>query len=116
MIYLIEAYRSTADGDDPDASGSAVAVAGQGAIRYLGALALPSDEVMFHLFDAASRQDLLAALATAGVRVDRVSEARDFGLTTGIHGELPDTVSATAALRSARIRRARRHCDGGGSR
>lgn len=82
MIFLVEAYRPPTDGHDADASGRAVEDAGSAAIRYLGALALPSDEVVFQLFDAGSREDLLAALAAAAVRADRISEVTDYGLTS----------------------------------
>jgi len=82
----MEAYRARADSRDPDMIGRAVESAGGDAVRYLGALALPSDEVVFQLFDASSREALVDALAASAVRADRISEVDDYGLTGVVHG------------------------------
>jgi len=46
-------------------------------VRYLRSTFVPGDEVCFHVFEAASADEVLRAAADLGVRLDRVAEARE---------------------------------------
>jgi len=46
----------------------------------VGRLVVPSDEIEFWLFDAASREDLTTALAAAGIGGSRISAVEDLTL------------------------------------
>jgi hypothetical protein len=60
----------------------AVAVTAQGSpVRLLMTLALPSDEVMFALFDAPSADDVARICDQAGIPAERLTPAVDGGLT-----------------------------------
>lgn len=76
MTYLVEGYwQPTADHADPERLARIAEASGGGAIRYLGAVTVPSDETVFWLFDAPSIDDLRTAAAAAGMTVDRIVEA-----------------------------------------
>jgi hypothetical protein len=82
VTFLVEGYwPSTAGNPDPERLARIAVASGGGAIRYLGAVTVPSDETVFWLFDAPSIEGLLAAAAAAGMTVDRITEAtaRDLG-------------------------------------
>jgi hypothetical protein len=82
LTYLVEGYwPPTAGRADPERLARIAEASGGGAIRFLGAVTVPSDETVFWLFDAPSAEDLRTAAAAAGMTVDRITEAtaRDLG-------------------------------------
>lgn len=46
-------------------------------VRYVRSTFVPGDEVCFHVFEAASADDVVRVAADLGVRLDRVAEARE---------------------------------------
>ena len=59
-----------------DVRAAAIALAAQGRpLVYVWSTIVPSDESYFSLFEAASREDVRAAYARAGVRFERMTEA-----------------------------------------
>lgn len=73
MIYLVEAYGIGSGGGYDDAA-RAVEAGSLGTIRYLAAIPVPGDDVVFRLFRSDSREALVGALEAAAVRFDRISE------------------------------------------
>lgn len=74
--YLIEAYLA----DNPQAVDEARTAARRTAdvapgIRHLRTTFLPRDETVFHLFEAPSAADVLAAATAASLSIDRITEA-----------------------------------------
>jgi hypothetical protein len=44
-------------------------------VRYLRSIFVPSDEICFHLFEAASAEGVQQAISRAGIAVQRIAEA-----------------------------------------
>jgi hypothetical protein len=85
MSYAVEIYNPGSDGLAFDTarleSAARARAAGGVAIRYLGSVALPGDEMVFHLFDAGSRDLVDDLLRGLGLVAERVVEAVTTGST-----------------------------------
>jgi len=46
-------------------------------VRYVRSTFVPGDEVCFHIFEAASADDVVRIANDLGVRLDRIAEARE---------------------------------------
>ena len=46
-------------------------------VTYIRSTFVPGDEVCFHIFEADAADDVVRAATSLGVRLDRVSEARE---------------------------------------
>ena len=80
MVYLVEAYRSRSPQAE-DALGRVQGVLARSqAVRLIGRLTVPMDEIEFWLFDATARGDLTAALAAAGIGGTRISAVEELTL------------------------------------
>lgn len=79
--YLVELYVSARAADELDelaarASAAATSLAGEGrAIRYLRSIFIPHDDTCFHLYRAASRDEVSDALKRACLDHERIVEA-----------------------------------------
>jgi hypothetical protein len=84
--YVVECYSPAIDRRAVEASGRRATAAaaelrseGRG-IDYVGALLVPGDEVVFHLFAATSGQAVREASLRAGVEFERVVESIPVGI------------------------------------
>jgi hypothetical protein len=83
--FLVECFVPGVDRRAVDAAATRAGAAtrdlrGDGqAIDYLGAILLPSDEIVFHLFRAESREAVHAACDRAHVAYERVTDAVPVG-------------------------------------
>ncbi len=90
--YLVESYLPQSPSALEDASDQARRVAEFAAskglrIRYVRTTLLGADETCFHAFDATSLEDLEAALAGAGLVVDRIVQSDETPAATPASGE-----------------------------
>lgn len=73
--FLVEGYLATPNRAELEAlARKATALEEVEAIRYLGSLVLPEDEICFHLFEASSVASLLEASELAELEHERVVE------------------------------------------
>jgi hypothetical protein len=85
-MYVAECYSPAIDHRAVRASGQRAAAAGeemrkQGRlVDYLGALLVPGDEVVFHLFAARSLSAVREASLRAGIEFERVVESIPVGV------------------------------------
>ena len=86
MVYLVEAFRSRHATPVPDLAQRVRAVATRRSVSLLGRFAIPSDEIDFWLFDAASRDDLTATLDAAEIGTSRISQVEDLLLVSALDG------------------------------
>ena len=76
--YLVESYLPRSASALEDASEHARLAAEHapgGGVRYVRTTVLQADETCFHAFDAASLEDLEAALARVGLVADRIVQS-----------------------------------------
>jgi hypothetical protein len=78
--FLVESYLPAADAEieeiDRRARAAAEELAGEGAaVRHLGSILVPEDEMCVLHYEAVSRELALEAASRAGVTSDRVVEA-----------------------------------------
>ena len=66
--YLVELYSVTANPDPIALSRLAVGTS----VRYLRSIVIPGDETCLHLVEAASVEEVAAALEQAGLQADRI--------------------------------------------
>lgn len=84
--YLVEVYRGSHRGEQlarvgGRARAAAEALTRQGTpVRFLGSIAVPDDEMCFHLYEAASPGTVNLATRSASIPAERVVEAMWFGL------------------------------------
>jgi hypothetical protein len=84
--YLVECYSPAVDGDAVEAAGrrataATVTLRTQGRpVHYVGALLVPADEVVFHLFTATSLDAVREASLRAGIELERVLESIPVGI------------------------------------
>lgn len=83
MVYLVETYRSRGSARSRGLIRRVQAAAGSRSVQLMGRLVVPSDEIEFWLFDAASREDLTTALTAAGIGEGRISAVEDLTLIAG---------------------------------
>lgn len=84
MVYLVETYRSRGSAQSDGLIHRVQEAAGSRSVQLVGRLVVPSDEIEFWLFDAASRADLATALTAAGIRESRISAVEDLTLIARI--------------------------------
>lgn len=85
-MYVVECFSPGVDGHAVRSAGERATVAvaelrsGAPAVEYLGALLLPGDEVVFHLFWATSSRAVSDASVRAGIDFERVLESIPVGM------------------------------------
>ena len=86
QTWAVECYSPGIDrGKVERAGGRAAAEADQlstsvESVQYVGALLVPGDEVVFHLFSAGSADPVREASTRAGIEFERVLESVPFGI------------------------------------
>lgn len=105
MVYLVEAFRPR----DVPPAGDAVlrartAASRARAVRLIGRLVVPADEVEFWLFDAEDRDELTVALAAARIDGSRISLVDELTLLS-----TTDRGTRRAAAAPTQRNRSRRH-------
>jgi hypothetical protein len=102
--YLAECYSPGIDRDlvtscGQRASAAASELTDEGLqVEYLGALLVPGDEVVFHLFAASSPADVREASTRAGVEFERVLDL----LPVGIHPLSVTSISQSVGAKTGR--------------
>ena len=93
--YVVECYspaidRQTVEGSATRATAAAADLRSRGRpVDYVGALLVPGDEVVFHLFAARSAGAVREASLQAGVEFERVVESIPVGLDSLTFGSGP---------------------------
>jgi hypothetical protein len=88
--YLVECYspgivREEVESAAVRALDASAKMRGEGrSVEYVGALLVPADEVVFHVFASASAGDVREASSRAAVRFDRVVESIVLGSPTDV--------------------------------
>jgi Protein of unknown function (DUF4242) len=81
--YLVEAYLARSRDSEPAQAASCAQAAAdelsrQGvSVRYLRTIILPEEETCFHVYEAASADDVREACRRAGIACERVLDALD---------------------------------------
>jgi hypothetical protein len=86
VVYLVEAFRSRHARPAANRIERARAAALGRSAALLGRFAVPADEIEFWLFDAASRDDLAAALAAVDLGASRISEVEGLLFARSLDG------------------------------
>lgn len=85
MVYLVEAYRSLGSIRTDRRIRRVRAAAESRAVLLRGRLVVPSDEIEFWLFEAASRNDVTKVLAVAGITGSRISAVEELTLVAPLY-------------------------------
>ena len=77
MVYLVEAFLPRGQDTGWSIADRALDARDRARVRLIARLRVPADEVVFWLFDAATREELSAVLTASGIDGNRVTEVSD---------------------------------------